>query len=391
MQKLNRIKQLGPAHLIYPGAVHTRLDHSLGVFHATRLIVLSLLTQIQRKNSGLLLSEEGINALLAAAMLHDMGHFPYAHALKDMVSEEHERLGAQLIESDGLLRHIIEREIGAPVEKVCMIIDTSRSCEDDETAFLRTILSGTLDPDKLDYLSRDALFCGIPYGMQDASYIIRHLTILGKDLPIGMPIEAIGAVEHLLFAKYSMYRNVYWHHGTRAATAMIKKAVQQAMSANLFTENDLYDQDDESFANLFLPFKDSPGGRLFHAVRNNRLLVQKAIHPFLLCESHQGLYHDKTRRETLEQELYRELKMRHHSIEPHEIIIDIPEDVSFESNIPILCKDGSVIPFSQADELFTPDVVAAFTASLRKIRLYAPEEVDTRLAQTVLTGYMEHE
>ncbi len=392
MQKLNRIKQLGPAYLIYPGAVHTRLDHSLGVFHATRLIILSLLTQIQRGDVAPLLSEEGIQALLASAMLHDMGHFPYAHALKDMVSKEHEALGAELIEQDAVLRSIIENQLGTSVETVCAIIDTSRECKDQETRFLRTILSGTLDPDKLDYLSRDALFCGIPYGMQDASYIIRHLSIVQAGMPIGMPIEAIGAVEHLLFAKYSMYRNVYWHQGTRSATAMIKKAVQLGIDEALFSEEDLYHHDDESFTRIFTPHRWTSGAHLFQMVRDNNLLIPKATLPYVDSKFQQSLSNSKGERAVFEQKLYHQLKKHYPALKPYELIIDIPENVSFESDIPILCKDGSVVPFSKVDELFTADVVTAFTASLRKIRLYTIETVDTQIAHRLLTGLInDHE
>lgn len=386
MQKLNRIKQLGPAYLVYPGAVHTRLDHSLGVFHASRLIILSLLAQMRKGKIAPILTEEGINALLASAMLHDMGHFPYAHALKDVVSEEHEALGAQIIENDSELRDIIEKQIGASVETVCAIIDTDRDCDDKEVGFLRTILSGTLDPDKLDYLSRDALFCGIPYGIQDAAYIIRNLSIVDEHLPIGMPIEAIGAVEHLLFAKYSMFRNVYWHHGTRGATAMIKKAVQLGIAEGYFSEENLYGQDDESFASLFVPFHGTSSEQLFRAVRDNRLLVQKAAVPFQENPVHQRLYDDKGFRERLETDIFKDLAKTYKKLQPHEVIIDIPENVSFESDIPILLKDGSVLPFSQVDELFTADVVKTFTASLRKIQLYTPEGIDSSIARRILTG-----
>jgi HD superfamily phosphohydrolase len=388
MQKLARIKQLGPAHLVYPGAVHTRLDHSLGVFHATRLIVLSLLTQIQREGTSRLVTEEGINALLAAAMLHDLGHFPYAHALKDVIGEEHEALGAKLIASDRQLGKIIEENLGTRVETVCAIIDTSLPCDDPETTFLRTILSGTLDPDKLDYLSRDALFCGIPYGIQDASYIIRHLAILAEDLSIGLPFGAIGSVEHLLFAKYSMYRNVYWHHGTRSATAMIKKAVNMGFNEGLFTEYDLYGRDDESFASLFLEHPDSTATKLFTSVRENNLLVPKVNLPFIRNTKHDQLYTDATMKESIEREVYERLRVHHH-LAPHEVIIDIPEDVSFEAEIPILMEDGNVLSFSQVDELFNPTVVKAFTSSLRKIRLFTKDSVPGAEALEIVEGILD--
>ncbi len=91
---------------------------------------------------------KGILALLCAALLHDVGHFPYAHALKDIIKPDHETIGASFIEEDKEVRGIIEENIGTRVEHVCMILDHSRVCDDKELLLYRSLLSGTLDPDK---------------------------------------------------------------------------------------------------------------------------------------------------------------------------------------------------------------------------------------------------
>lgn len=386
MQKLDRIRQLGPAHLIYPGAVHTRLDHSLGVFHATRLILLSLLSRADRIPHSFTLSYEHMQALLAAAMLHDLGHFPYAHALKDCVSQKHEHLGAEIIAADDQIGTIIEQQLHSSVALVCAILDDSSPCTDSETKFCRNVLSGTLDPDKLDYLSRDALFCGIPYGSQDASYIIRNLCIPEGTAQIGVPQEAIGSVEHLLFAKYSMYRNVYWHQGTRSATAMIKKAVHYALAENLFTEKDLYHQDDQSFAQLFAQYPESVSAQLFQAVRNNSLLALRATLP-LPADTHVT---DQGNREVYEMELFQLLRKQWGDLAPHEVIIDIPEDVSFESDILVMTDRQGVLPFHEVDELFTAEVVRTFTESLRKIRVYTRGELSAETTQKIAERVLHH-
>lgn len=387
LQKLGRIKQLGPVHLLYPGAVHTRLDHSLGVFHATRLIVLALLTG---EDSYPLLSQEGIQALLAAAMLHDVGHFPYAHALKDNISREHEVLGAEIIAEDKSLGHIITDQLGTSVEAVCQIINPALPCNDAEIIFYRTILSGTMDPDKLDYLSRDALFCGIPYGMQDASYIIRHLSVhQGQTLCI--PLEAIGAVEHLLFAKYSMYRNVYWHRVTRSATAMIKKAVRLALQKEICNETDLFNLDDESFWTLFSHMQDFEVVELVKKVRNNDLLQTKATLSLTQAEHCRNLFTDQESRALVEQSVYEELVRSYPKLNSYEVIIDIPEDISFESDIPILLENNTLKDFASVDELFTPPLVQAFTTSLRKLRLFLPDYISSSVAEKVLKeGLNDH-
>ena len=225
--------------------------------------------------------------------------------------------------------------------------------------------------------------------MQDASYIIRHLFVTEHNV-LAIPLDAIGSVEHLLFAKYSMYRNVYWHSTTRGATAMIKKAVHVAMRDGLFAESDLYDLDDESFAVLFSRFGDSEANLLFTRVRNNDLLVPLATVPFLTEHTyHQQVYRKPGERELLEQSIHTSLSKHYPTLAEHEVIIDIPEDLSFESDIPIAVQDASIHPFSEVDELFSPQVVKAFTASLRKIRLYLPDHIEPNHAHLALTEQLE--
>ena len=159
VEKLSGIKQNGPAFHIYPGAVHTRLSHSIGVYHLGREILLSL----SRKNEELPFSEKGIMSFLSACLLHDIGHFPYAHSLKELAIKEHEEIAAELILGNDELGKAID-DAGGDRKMAALIIADGRECSDSETETYRNILSGTLDPDKLDYLTRDAFFAGIPYG-----------------------------------------------------------------------------------------------------------------------------------------------------------------------------------------------------------------------------------
>ncbi len=278
MMKLHSIRQLGPAYLLYPGAQHTRYEHSLGVYAVARQMILSLLSRASGENS-FSFSLKGIQAFFVAALLHDVGHFPYAHALKDCVSPTHEVLGAQRIEEDQELRVLITKRVGTSVASVCQIIDDTRPCEDREILFYRSVLSGTLDPDKLDYLSRDAFYCGVPYGVQDVDYLLRHIGIT-QDGRLYLEKKALGAVEHLLFSKYLMYKYIYWHKETRAATAMIKRSVLQALQEGLLTNRQLTHLDDLEFAILMRSLPPSPSRELFDRVQGGRLLEEKAVIPF---------------------------------------------------------------------------------------------------------------
>ena len=220
VQKLARIKQLGPTYLVYPGATHTRLNHSLGVFHLAKRIVEALLSFSACRD----LSLEGVKAFLCASLLHDLGHFPYAHSLKELALTEHETLTGDIVLSRDL-SGIIKERLRVDPKTVAAIVDLNRPCpEDGELPFFRNLLSGVLDPDKLDYLTRDAFFCGIPYGVQDIDFIINRI----KPHPargIALDPQGLPAIENILFSKYLMYKSVYWHKTVRVATAMIKKAI----------------------------------------------------------------------------------------------------------------------------------------------------------------------
>ncbi|MCF0237191.1 MAG: HD domain-containing protein [Sphaerochaetaceae bacterium] len=359
-QKLGRIRQLGPAvSLLYPGALHNRLSHSLGVCTISRRILISLI----RKNC-VNLTKVGVNSFLVASLLHDLGHFPYAHSLKDVVTRTHESLATDLIRNTKNLKNIIN-DCGADLEMVCNIIDPQGAKEepDSETKFYQHLLSGALDPDKLDYLCRDAYFCGVPYGVQDVSYIVEH--IIATDNRPALFSSNMASVEHLLFSKYLMYKNVYWHKATRSATAMVKKAVKCALTDEVIKEEDLFFIDDEEFINL-CNSKDYEPFSLITKVRNGKL-----FQPVLeLSYGNSFSTNDRIELETTA------LEKAKGKCKSFEVIVDIPEPISFETDILLLDQNGNKTPFSQADDLFKgKEVSEAFTKALRKIRVFSPVNI----------------
>lgn len=378
-QKLGRIKQLGPAHLTYPGAVHTRLNHSLGVYHIARLIVGSLLRHSIKDSTENILTIGGISAFLAAALLHDLGHFPYAHSLKELPLHEHEFLGTQIIRGDKEL-HDALGTAGISIEDVCAIIDGRQPTASDEILFYRALLSGTLDPDKLDYLNRDAFFCGVPYGSQDTSYIIDKIHI--HDGMPAVPERAAGSIEHLLFSKYQMYRNVYWHKRNRAATAMIKEAVITAMNDSALQAEDLYDLDDEQFS--FLPSSFSHDAlQLISLVRDNKLYSACYDKPFDAEKPGHQESIKLSDREKVKGRLYALLSKKTPSLAPWDVIIDIPEPLSFEVDIPLISEDGSVIPFSSTSGIFDRSATDGPARLLRHVRVFVPRGQEDMYSKTV--------
>lgn len=368
-QKLGRIKQLGPAFHVYPGAVHTRLNHSLGVFHLSRMLLLALL----ERSEELPLTLEGVKAFLAAALLHDLGHFPYAHSLKELPLKEHEQLTAEGVLSEPIAGALREW-VGCSPHMVAAIVDEHMELPDDsEVPFYRGLLSGVLDPDKLDYLNRDAFFCGVPYGMQDTQFVL-HKMLPHPSRGIALESDGVTAVENVLFSKYLMYRTVYWHRAVRIATAMIKQAVYSGMIDKKFKTGDLYWLDDEEFFRTFPPDSYAPF-QLIEQVMHRQLYKTAYEQPF---DSQNRIHNDLTDlhiRNSLQEKIAGTLSAKlHRTVQPYEVLIDIPEPISFEVDLPIYHRD-QFMPFTESGSVFSGPVVKGFTDSLRKVRIYLPEEL----------------
>ncbi|MFN2400093.1 MAG: HD domain-containing protein [Gemmatimonadaceae bacterium] len=226
-QRLRYVRQLGLAYLVYPGATHSRFEHGLGTYHLARR-TLALLDE-RGELADVPDAEVEKKIVLAAALLHDVGHYPFSHALEEIGARHHEEVAQSLITSGNaaaVLRQAISAD--APERVYDLIRGTSASP-------LQGLISGSLDLDKIEYLKRDAMMCGVPYGEIDVDRLLHSLTLVHDPasgrLSVGVLEKGLSALESLLFAKYQMYRNVYWHHAVRSATAMYKRIVDDALRA----------------------------------------------------------------------------------------------------------------------------------------------------------------
>ena len=249
-QRLRRVKQLGFAHLVYPGAVHTRFLHALGVYHLCRRAMERL------RERGLLAGLEPEDGRLLplvplAALLHDVGHYAFSHAMEevepDSLPGHHEELADRFLRAEAI-RDALEAVHPEGIEHVGALI---RGRSDHP---LQGLISGSLDLDKIDYLRRDAFFCGVPYGAVDVDRLIESVTLARErpDAPLEVAVteKGITALESLLFSKYQMFRNVYWHHTVRAATAAFRRLVENALRAGLLGREELPGRTDEELMNL---------------------------------------------------------------------------------------------------------------------------------------------
>ena len=220
VQRLRYVRQLGHAFLVYPGATHSRFEHALGAYHLARRALAQL-----EETTGTRLDGGDALAVRLAALLHDIGHYPFSHALEEAGLPHHEALAERHLAGGDLATRLAQ--IGASCETLLPLIQ-GRS-----RAPLAGLVSGSLDVDKLDYLSRDAWMCGVPYGVIDVDRLLTSLTLApgtGGGATLALTEKGLAPLESLLFAKYQMYRTVYWHHAVRSATAMFKRLVRQAIA-----------------------------------------------------------------------------------------------------------------------------------------------------------------
>ena len=241
-QRLRYIRQLGFAHLVYPGATHTRFDHALGVYHLAGTAL-----RLLRENGPLPPDVEAGSELIPyAALLHDIGHYAFSHALEELESDQlpgdHEAVSARFFRSPELAAALDALGPGAP-ERIHALIRGGSEHP------LRGLVSGSLDLDKMEYLRRDAWFCGVPYGQVDVDRLLQGLVLLSDPetgrTEVGVHEKAVSAIESLLFAKVQMFRNVYWHHAVRAATALYKRIVGEAVRLGVLGPEELVGPTDE--------------------------------------------------------------------------------------------------------------------------------------------------
>ena len=261
-QRLRYVRQLGLAFLVYPGATHSRFEHALGTFHLARR-TLNLFEELDEFSA---VGRDECTLVRVAALLHDIGHYPFSHALEEIGAMHNADVARPLI-TEGEGAEVLRRELGADAPE--RIIELIRGRSD---SALQGLISGSIDLDKLDYLRRDAFMCGVSYGEIDVDRLINALTIVrdpATDEPrVGMVEKGLSALESLLFAKYQMYRNVYWHHAVRSATAMYKRLVADALDTGALDARPLAGFTDEGILHTLAEHGPNP---LVDALRRRRL------------------------------------------------------------------------------------------------------------------------
>ncbi len=338
-QRLRRVQQLGFTSWVFPGARHTRFEHSLGVYHLARRVLIRLLRLPESPTIG----AEDASALLAAALLHDLGHYPFSHAVEELdlgILRPHEEVSRELI-LDSPIADVLRREWAVDPERVARLlaVEPLGGVE----GLLQDVLSGALDVDKLDYLIRDARHCNVPYGEVDVDRIVEAMRVAsdGEGNPrLALSEKGVGPFQSLVFARFMMFFNVYWHHTCRICTVMFLRAVQDALVDGTIRPAELERLDDATLLAL-LTSRALPGSGAAALASGlaERRLYKRALEyvdgdeAYALLSPLQG---DPGHRRALEMAWCDLLSTPERKLQGHEILIDVPVQITFRIDTPVM-------------------------------------------------------
>ncbi len=337
--RLQGVKQLGFCYRVWPGATHTRFEHSLGVYF---LALRGLRALLDRRDAPTISRDPlDLRVLLAAALLHDIGHYPFSHAIEELgyPIAPHEVVGRRIIES-GAVAEVLDRH-GVPRQRVADLIDPPRDrpLPLSDTLLMR-LLSGPLDVDKLDYLPRDARACNVPYGGVDVTRLLGSLRTLedANGPRLGVSDKGISPLNSLLHARQEMFDNVYWHHTNRAMMAMLLRAVQEAVAADALDPQVVSTQDDASLLALLSASAMPQATRdLVDALRLRRpykVLLEVSGRAGRVYHQLDALFWDQPKRRRVEIALSSALAERLEAqIAPHDLLVDIPKPEKWEMDV----------------------------------------------------------
>jgi HD superfamily phosphohydrolase len=329
-QRLRYVRQLGLAYLVYPGATHTRFEHALGTWHLAGRTLGLLKARGELKSD-----DKDARIVAAAALLHDIGHYPFSHALEEIGAPHHEDVAGALL-TRGEIADVLREEIAkdAPERIVELIRGKSASP-------LQGLISGSLDLDKIEYLKRDALMCGVPYGEIDVDRLTHSLSLVKDPVTsrttVGVSEKGLAALESLLFAKYQMYRNVYWHHAVRSATAMYKRLVADAIESNRLRVSELSSFSDES---LIHQLEERAPSAMLSGLRERRLFKRAFECPSaeLPDDAGEWIANDRRLVAAAENQIAREV-----GLSAGELLLDYPtKTMMLDLDLPVLHRNGVV-------------------------------------------------
>jgi hypothetical protein len=345
VQRLRRVKQLGFSNLVYPGANHTRFEHSLGAMHLASMLTRNLDS----------IEEEKKVEIKAAALLHDVGHGPFSHVTENVIYKytRHRHDDVKEILGKGEIRDILGNHGISPRNLVKHIKG--------ETS-LGQILSSEIDVDRMDYLVRDAHYTGVAFGVVDYNRLINQMSFYEDRLVVNY--GGLKAAESLLVSRFWMNTSVYYHHVTRISEAMCSRAVEYMIENSELDSLRLRQMDD---TDLIASMRNATGyaGELSRLL-DARKLYKRALYVGLAEVGKYVLRHrDRIRR--AENEIA-ELA----GVDPEYVLVDIPKTPEMLEMRAMIKTDHKMIPLNEASHFVS--ILQEADMDNWRMGVYSPKE-----------------
>jgi len=365
VQRLRRLRQLAGAEYVYPGANHTRFEHSVGVKYLAGRV-------LENPNISQHITEDEATMVRTAALLHDVGHGPFSHIFEHLLDKElgktHEDMTLWIIKNSEL-KDIINK-FGYNADKIGRLA-VGRLHKPKKT-FLDQIVSSSVDVDKLDFVVRDTYHTGAEYGYTDIFRLIQTLDVLGEDLAVYL--GALSALESFVIARIESFKSIYFHRVGRAAQIMLAMAMEKANEelalTNFKTPEEYLAMDDYT---VWTKLKNSEKSKeIIRKLETRKML--KCAYERTFYEKDimiSNIFNRESYRKQLQADIAKEAE-----VETETIIIDVPTVPSVPYHhsvlmepmeIPVFYKthEGTKIPqrLSEISKIF--DVLKGFINILR--------------------------
>lgn len=357
VQRLRRVKQLGFTNLVYPGANHSRFEHSIGTMYTASKIADSVGLNDHEKKM-----------LRACALLHDTGHGPFSHVSEGVLNTTHENLTSKVIKETQIADILSEKFNTKDI--IDLINGKGR---------LGQIMSGDLDADRMDYLLRDSYYTGVAYGTIDIERLI-HSMKLEDILIIGQ--KGVQAAESALIARYQMYPSVYQHHTTRIINSMFRRCMKWMFESEIVDLDNIYRYDDIDIISIARAQK----GNINDIIKrlDNRDLF-KSVFSIKLSdlEEPKDVFRISERKiQRIELEIAEDL-----GSPPEYTIIDIPEYPFFNEMRTLVAVEDERVTLSEISSLVS--ALKNLRFNYADISIYIPEEYSEKASNFPFESYIE--
>ncbi|WP_432645226.1 HD domain-containing protein [Methanobrevibacter sp.] len=357
-QRLRRIKQLGLISLIYPGATHTRFEHSIGTMNLGSKLA-----------EELELEKDKIELIRASALLHDIGHGPFSHVSEGVLSVPHEEL-TKFVVTKTSMRDLLEEKFD--VNEIVDIVNGK--------GHLGPIVSSELDVDRMDYLLRDSHNTGVAYGIIDYERLISNLKL---ENGLVLDIKGVQAAEGALVSRYFMYPSVYQHHTTRIVNSMFRRALKKIIDEKIINENDIYKYDDTEMISVFRHCDNEFANDIMNRLDTRHLMKRVKTIRLDNFKFPEKMYKIKSKKlRKAEEEIAED-----YNLDKDYVFINIAEYPRFDEMQTQVNVDGKLYPLTKISNIIAALSKARF--NIPDISLYVDNNERSKFEKFKLENYLE--